>query len=199
MMNYLSKHSVVEVTFAECWIDDTKILTAIGISYENEEHMDITEFGIDMQIAEVLYLQSYTGGGASFPSLNKVYTITMQEYANEVAKYMQGIKEQYIILIDTKGMHTLAILKVLAQVAKRAGKHVSVIAIEPFNFIGRNIERMFRNELERIKEVSDTQTFYSGMEMLEKLDKQVKLPDAEREIVKSIFTDLYKNICLKVQ
>jgi len=196
-MNYLSKHSVVEVTFSECLLDDTKILTAIEISYENEEHIDITEFGIDMQIAEVLYLQSYTGGGAGFPSLNKVYTITMQEYANEVAKYMQGIKEQYIILIDTKGMHTLAILKVLAQVAKRAGKHVSVIAIEPFNFIGRNMERMFRNELDRIKEVSDEQTFYSGMEMLAKLDKQVKLPDAERELVKSIFTDLYEKICLK--
>ena len=30
-----------------------------------------------------------------------------------------------------------------------------MIAIEPFNFIDRNIERMFRNELERIKEVSD--------------------------------------------
>ena len=196
-MNYLSKHSVVEVTFSECLLDDIKILTAIEISYENEEHIDITEFGIDMQITEALYLQSYTGGGAGFPSLNKVYTITMQEYANEVAKYMQGIKEQYIILIDTKGMHTLAILKVLAQVAKRAGKHVSVIAIEPFNFIGRNMERMFRNELDRIKEVSDEQTFYSGMEMLAKLDKQVKLPDAERELVKSIFTDLYEKICLK--
>jgi len=30
------------------------------------------------------------------------------------------------------------------------------------------------------------------MEMLEKLDKKVKLPDAERELVKGIFFDLYE-------
>jgi len=201
MMNYLAKHSVIEITLptsAHSSMSDIKILTAIELSYDEEELIDITQFGIDMKISEVLYLQSYTGGGVTFPSINTVYRITMQDYANEIARYMQNIKEKHLILIDTKGRHTIAILEALAKVAKRVEKHVHVIAIKPFDFIGKNHRLMFHNEWENLKQISDEQTLYDGMKMLEQLDKKMNMFDTNTEIVKIIFHDLYNEmICQK--
>ena len=202
MLNYLAKHQVVEFQMPElheCKLEDIKVLGVFEITYEGEYSLPVATLELDARAIEVLYFESYTGGGASFPPMSNVSEATLQDYTNDITKYMQNMKEKHLILLDTKGRYTIAILEVVAKIAKSTGKDVSVIAIEPFEFVGKHIIKMFHKEWEKLEQICDKQTLYSGMKMLKQLDESIKLSDTDKELVKIIFHDLYKSICLKAQ
>ena len=200
MMNYLAKHSIMELTFpklAKCLTADTKILTAIEITTEDKLLVDVTQLGMEIKTAEVFYFQSYTGGGVNFPPMSNVYKITLQDYADEIRRYLQNLQQNHLILLHTKGRYTIVMLEVLSQVAKEVGKKISVFAIEAFEYEGA-YRKMFPQVWQHINHMSDHAMLYESEKMLSHFHKEISIKEIDKKTTEVLFYNFYNNIAKEI-
>jgi len=62
MLNYLAQHAILELKFPvsqESSLDDTKILGIVGLTYEGDHTIDITQFSIDIKANKIMLHSFY--------------------------------------------------------------------------------------------------------------------------------------------
>ncbi|WP_434580233.1 hypothetical protein MLC52_09815 [Sulfurimonas sp. NW15] len=116
----------------------------------------------------------------------------MQEYGNEITKYLQSVNEQNILLLQIRGMYTIVITEVLAQIAKDMDKCVNVIGIEPCIYWEGVSRKIFVNVWQHIEEICDKTIFYHAQELIPYFEKEDKLHERNIKANKIMLHSFYE-------
>ena len=149
-MNYRADIHIVLFEFKDDNVNN-KNFTMIGI-VEEYDFRGLTDKEL-LKLVKVhkhISLQSFLGGGVSFPSQIKSEAIFKEEHLIALTDFIDTIPQEHIVLLNSMERYSLAMLSVICELAKEREKKVTSILSKPPEFMGKRTVQNYEYFAEKI-------------------------------------------------